>query len=58
VYEEDLKILDGQIERVKKQLKRKGISMWQTYELEKRLKVYLDMRLDLLIQIENYKGKS
>ena len=55
VYEEDLKILDAQIERAKKQLNRKGLSVWQTYELERRLKIYQDMRLDLLIQIQNYK---
>lgn len=57
MYEEDLKILDSQIERAKQNLK---LARNETakYEIEKRLKVYLDMRLDLLIQIENYRGQK
>ena len=58
MYEEDLEILDRQIERAKKELKKKGLSLYRIYELERKLIIYQDMRIDLLIQIENYKGKS
>ena len=54
MYEEDLKILDGQIERTKSKI-RHARNETAKYELEKRLLILLDMRFDLLIQIENYK---
>lgn len=54
MYEEDLKILDGQIEKAREKIK---LARNETckYELERKLKILLDMRLDLLIQIEFFK---
>lgn len=57
MFEEDLKILDNQIVRAKEALK-KARNMDMSYQLEKRIKVYQDMRLDLLIQIENARSDT
>lgn len=54
MYEEDLKILDGQIERTQNKIKA-AHNETAKYHYERNLKILLDMRLDLLIQIENYK---
>lgn len=57
MLEEDLKILDNQIARAKEALK-KARNMDMSYRLEKRIKAYQDMRLDLLIQIENARSDA
>ena len=53
MYEDELKTLDDQIERVRKALK-KASNETAKWELGKRLKVYEDMRCDLLLQIKYY----
>lgn len=60
MYEEDLEILDRQIARAKAQLRKHGKtnnSLWDNYQLERKIKVYEDMRLDLLVQIANAEDK-
>lgn len=59
MYEDQLEILDNQIARAKSQLKKHGKSnsLWDNYQLERKIKVYEDMRLDLLVQIANAEDK-
>ncbi len=57
MFEEDLKILDNQIARAREALK-KARNMDMSYQLEKRIKAYEDMRLDLLIQIKNARSDT
>ena len=52
MYEEDLKVLENQIARAKKQLKGKSNTI-EGYNLAKKIQVFEDMRIDLLIQIEH-----
>lgn len=52
MYEEDLKILENQIARAKKQLKGKSNTI-EGYYIAKKIQVFEDMRIDLLIQIEH-----
>lgn len=58
MYEDQLEILDNQIARAKAQLRKHGKGCtWDNYQLERKIKVYQDMRLDLLVQIANAEDK-
>lgn len=52
MFEEDLKILENQIARTKEELKGKQNTI-AGYCLSRKIEIYEEMRLDLLIQIEN-----
>lgn len=54
MFEEDLKLLENQIAAAKASLKGKSNTI-EGYSIARKLEIYEDMRLDLLIQIENAK---
>lgn len=52
MFEEDLKIIENQIARAKADRKGKNNTI-EGYYISKKIEILEDMRLDLLIQIEN-----
>lgn len=52
MFEEDLKIIESQIARAKASLKGKHNTI-EGYYISRKIEILEDMRLDLLIQIEN-----
>lgn len=52
MFEEDLKILENQIARAKEELKGKHNTI-AGYYISRKIEIYEEMRLDLLIQIKN-----
>lgn len=52
MFEEDFKILENQITKAKASLKGKHNTI-EGYYISRKIEIYEEMRLDLLIQIEN-----
>ncbi len=52
MFEEDLKVLENQIARAKKQLKGKSNTI-EGYYLARKIQIFEEMRVDLLIQIKH-----
>ncbi len=52
MFEEDLKVLENQIARAKRQLKGKANTI-EGYYLARKIQIFEEMRIDLLIQIEH-----